>query len=461
MTHTTSGRRKGVVAVFVAIGLMALMGVVALSIDGGLLYVTLRQTRSTADAAAMAAACELFRNYPKILKTGAADPGAAAFGAARKVAQTNGFSHDDATCKVEVNIPPKSGPYSGRTGFAEVIITYQVQRAFSRIWGNDTLPVRARAVARGAWVSSHAGVLILDYEDKASLNSQGNGAFTETGGAVIVNSNNPSAVLNTGNGKMIADEFHITGGIQLGGNASLQTAPVPGKVYTGTHPTPDPLAYLPPPEVPADGSVTTVNIGNGNKMYLLTPGRHANLPTFNTGDVVILKQASYDDKGIYYIDSGGFKSTGATIFMDPTTSGGVMLYNNAAGNTNSDKIQITGNPDGRVNLSGLTDGPYSGLSLWQRRDASVDLRVEGNGNFSIRGTFYAAGAKMNVNGNGKTAGGDITGYYYDENGNKVEGISRIASQFIVKNLSLGGNGNVKLDYTYKDKARTRIISLVE
>ena len=54
-THNRKRTRKGVVAVFVACILTGLIGVVALSIDGGLLYLELRKVRSTADAAAMAA----------------------------------------------------------------------------------------------------------------------------------------------------------------------------------------------------------------------------------------------------------------------------------------------------------------------------------------------------------------------------------------------------------------------
>ena len=71
--------------------------------------------------------------------------------------------------------------------------------------------------------------IILNYDDKASLNTQGNGAFTESGGPVIVNSNNPSAVLDTGRGTIKGQEFDITGGIQLGGNGSLVTQPVAGR----------------------------------------------------------------------------------------------------------------------------------------------------------------------------------------------------------------------------------------
>src|SRR3954463_5841284 len=110
-----SGRRKGVVAVFVAFTLTGLMGVVALPVDGGMLHLQLRKSRATADAAAMAAACELFRYYPT-------DQGADSHGYARtaalNVAKSNGYTNDGQTSTVVVNIPPASGAYAGKAGYA-------------------------------------------------------------------------------------------------------------------------------------------------------------------------------------------------------------------------------------------------------------------------------------------------------------------------------------------------------
>jgi hypothetical protein len=59
--------------------------------------------------------------------------------------------------------------------------------------GRHALPVKARAVARGAWIDPNAGVIVLNYSGKGTLNDQGNGAFTDVGAKVIVNSNDPSA----------------------------------------------------------------------------------------------------------------------------------------------------------------------------------------------------------------------------------------------------------------------------
>jgi hypothetical protein len=204
--------------------------------------------------------------------------------------------------------------------------------------------------------------------------------------------------------------------------------------------------------------MTVTSLGGGNKKYVLTPGRFTNLPTFNSGDQVILGQASSNSNGgIYYIDGGGFKSTGASITMDGSSTGGVMIYNAPTSTANSQKVQITGNSSGTVDLGPLTDGPYAGLVLWQDRTSPVDVLVEGNGGFTIRGTLYTAGAKLNINGNGSTS----TGFYLDDKGQKIYGASGIGSQFICNNLSLGGNGNISIIYNGPKVAHTRIIALVE
>src|SRR5262249_43438405 len=206
----------------------------------------------------------------------------------------------------------------------------------SAIWGGTSMPITCRAVARGRWAASGDGIIVLDPVAKDSLNAGGTGLTSVSGGAhVIVDSNDPvSAARDTGGGGMAAVEFDVTGGT---------TGTFTGTVNTGTLPIPDPLAYLPAPAVPPDGTMTTTPIGQGNKQYTLTPGRFTHLPNFNQGDVVIFEQASYDaNGGIYYLDNCGFSSQGANLMMDPKTSGGIMIYNNPAANATSQWVSIQG-----------------------------------------------------------------------------------------------------------------------
>jgi hypothetical protein len=429
-------RRRGTVAVLVALSVTGLFGYVAVSADGGVLLAEHQRTQATADAAAMAAASVLYQHYPTY---GGTDPNGTASQAAFDEAANNGYTNDGTHSDVTVNIPPTSGTYAGKVGYVEVLITYHQSRLFSSIFGGGTLPISARAVARGAWVVPNDGVIVLNYSGKGTLSDQGNGAFTEIGATVIVNSNDPSAAMDTGNGILKAPEFDITGGYTITGSGQMDTQPIPNNILTGVHPTPDPLAYLPVPTRPAAGTMAKVSLGNGNYQYTLSPGSYTNLPSFGSGDVVIFKQASAGNGGIFYLTAGGLNSQGATIKMDTTTSGGIMIYN--AGTGTNDKLNITGNSAGSITINPLTDGPYTGLSLFQARNAAQDIQIAGNGNFNIAGTFYAAGATLKVTGNGA--------------------MSNIGSQYVSLDLAIAGNGNVAITYNPQLLARTRIITLVE
>src|SRR5262245_2677298 len=93
-------RRHGVVAILMAISLVALLGVVAIALDGGGLLSERRRAQATADSAALAAASHLFDNY--WVYSGAGEhtiiPGARA--SAYAEAAANGYTDDGTTSKV-------------------------------------------------------------------------------------------------------------------------------------------------------------------------------------------------------------------------------------------------------------------------------------------------------------------------------------------------------------------------
>jgi hypothetical protein len=205
-------------------------------------------------------------------------------------------------------------------------------------------------------------------------------------------------------GRQYAPEFDITGGYAVSGGGGMITTPTSGNILTGVHPTPDPLAYLPVPSQPAPANVTmkgnnvaptatnvsvtivydssytvvaagpsplnySVPAGGGSitntygNVYTLVPGSYGgpgqpNLPKFTNGDLVIFQQASAGGNGIYYLTAGGFNANSADIIMDPSTSGGIMIYN--AGTGTNDGLSIAGNSNGILSLSGPTKGIYQG-----------------------------------------------------------------------------------------------------
>jgi hypothetical protein len=448
------GQRRGKVIVMLALSLTAVVGYVALAADGGLLVEHRRQVQNASDMGAMAAAIDLYTNW----RTNAGlDSSGSAAARAKEAVAAQGFVDGVSGVSVVVNIPPLSGPHTGEAGYAEVIVDYPQPRYFAGIFGSAPTHLRARAVARGRLTTGHNGILVLDLSVSESLKANGTGTVTVNNADIIVNSNDPQAVGGDGTGAILKDvggAFQLTGGVKA--NATLV-----GTINYNQPPTPDPLAYLPEPPLPANaqtakgvkpnsGSVATylsaLNLDPksiSGSVYVLDPGRYDKLPNFTNGDVVILRQASANSQeGVYYLNGSGFTSNGATVVMDPTggTTGGVMLYDDTRPNGNSTGISLTG---GQVRLAPPTSGTYQGLSIFQERSSTVDLSITGQGGTQMTGTFYAAGAAIKVTGSDST-NADVIG-----------------SQYISRTLQIGGNGTFSVNWDPKQVAPMRQLAIVE
>src|SRR5262249_7911006 len=377
-TERKNSSRKGAVAVLVAVFLIVLVGMLALVLDGGVLQDDRRGVQAGADAAALAAASALYTNYPLITTT-TPDPKGAAYAAAQDFAKTNGFPNDNTTSTVEVNIPPASGPFAGKLGCVELIVTYYQKRYFSTIWGSTQIPVKARAVARARHGSTGAGIIILDPTADHSLDATGSGSNTAvsvnvTGGATVyVNSDYSTAARTSGGGSMTAEAFKVFGGSTRDGFTPNPTT-LPERM-------PDPLRYLDQSKfAPSNNgtitqtytltkttkskttvttttktttgsssstSTSTTNIiqplngstdGTSPSTYVLTAGKYGTngtpIPNVGNNDTVqFTQQDSLGNGGIYYIDGGGWSISGGnpTFQMaplaasaDPTTTGGIM-----------------------------------------------------------------------------------------------------------------------------------------
>jgi Putative Flp pilus-assembly TadE/G-like len=446
-----AGRRSAKVLVLVALCLVPLVGVLSIALEGGLLLDHRRHVQAAADAAALAAASDLFANWST---NAGADPSHSASAKATAIASDNGYD-STTNSTVTVNIPPVTGDHVGQAGYAEVTITYKQPRYFSRIWSTQDLPVTARAVARGRWSTFKDGIIVLDLSASEALKANGGGTVSVTNADIIVNSNDPQAIGGDGSGswiKAINANVDEVGGVKSGTNVS----PSPTQL---SQPVDDPLAYLPDPPLPAVAQtaksvqpnnplVSTIltalglNAQSVNKLYVLDPGRYDRLPNFTNGDVVILRQASDNsNKGIYYLNGSGFTSNGATIIMDPTgaTTGGVMFYNDPQGQ-NSNGISITG---GTVVLSPTQNSPYAGMLFFQKRTETADFSITGQGGMSINGTFYVAGGAIKITGSSSTS------------------LDVIGSQYISRTVQTGGSGQYSVNWDPQNTARLRQVGLVE
>ncbi|HET6574217.1 MAG TPA: pilus assembly protein TadG-related protein [Fimbriiglobus sp.] len=424
MRARNTRRRPGNVVVAVAGSLVTLLACVSLSVDGGMLQDRRRNVQAAADAAALAAAGDLYYNWS--VEKGA-DTGGTARALALETAKTNGYENGVDGTTVDVSIPPATGPFTGQKGYVEVVIKYEHARYFSKVIGTGSIPIRARAVGRGRKATTKQAILVLDPNDKDALGIGGGGTVTVLNSSIQVNSSDPEATIANGGGTMYSEiDTSITGGFVTPGGGSFSGGPL----YTGTEPIPDPLAFVPAPNI-ADYQVRSTKKLSYSQAETITI-----MPGVYYGGISIQGQANIVMlPGIYYMYGGGFNFSG----QGSLTGNGVMIYNDPQ--STSDVISISGTNAVNITLSPPTSGPYQGFLFWQARGTTPPIDITGNGNLQLTGTFYATGAQLNVTGNGAA---DLVG-----------------SQYIVDRLKTNGNGNFTVDWTPYSTPGVREVALVE
>jgi hypothetical protein len=404
-----------------------LLSIVAISLDGGILLSERDHAQAAADAAALAAASDLH------LGNSASTAQASGLAAAA----ANGYTNDGVQSIITPNltdasgdpvhgiwIPPITGDHVGDSNYVEVVVQWNQDRCFSSIFASGGIPVRARAVAKGAALTprSTAGILVLDPSGASALSASGN-PFISVNAPVLVNSSSSQALTVSGSSDMIATEFDVAGNRTLSGGATIT-----GTVNIGATPTSDPLAAIPAPDpngLPTR-STTALSLGNG-AAYTLSPGVYVGgISISNSASVTLLP-------GIYYIKGGGFKVTGSANLSGT----GVMIYN--APQSSSDGISLDGK--GTVTLSPPTSGPYGGITLFQDRSSNALATVTGDSGFNLTGTFYVAGAPLKITGNSDSA--------------------LLGSQLICADLTIGGSANLTITWDAQKVSHKRGVLLVE
>ena len=116
--------RRGTVAVVVALLLPVIIGVTAVGLDGGLLFLQRRQAQSIADAAALAGAYSMY--------------GGSNFSTAKSAAIAIGTQNGVTITNSQVTQP--------QTGYVSVSVTVTKPRCFSALWGAGNMSATATAV---------------------------------------------------------------------------------------------------------------------------------------------------------------------------------------------------------------------------------------------------------------------------------------------------------------------------
>jgi hypothetical protein len=359
------------------------VGVMAVSLDGGLLYLQRRQAQSVADAAALAGAYQLYN------------------GSNFSVAQSSAIAIGTQN---GVTIAPSSVT-SPRSGYVAVSVTSSQPRFFSAVWGSGNLSVTATAIARGTTSAySNAAILVLAGSG-TSVTLSSTTQVTAANGSVVVDSNSSVSILSSGSPTITTPELDLSGGIRYSGsNPNNATTTKIGQVST-----PDPLASV---SAPSSSGMTV----QSSSTLSLSSGTTTLNPGVYTGGLAISGSASvYLNPGVYYINGGGINMSGPSSII----GSGVMIYNTGGG-----AINLSG--AGNISLNPMISGTYAGITMFQDRSNTASATLSGGSNISNTGTFYFPSATLTLSG--------------------TSGTAAVGAQVIANKLALSGGAGIKVNY---------------
>ena len=370
----------------VVLGMVALLGITALVVDGGNVFLDHREAQNAADSAALASALARVRGENFVQK-------------ANEFAALNGYNNDGATNTVQVFSPPIEGDHVGDIEYIQIIITSRVDTFFGGVIGQDFIINRVSSVTRTKTpeltqlIYGYAVISLAptsDCQNHKSFWLHGEGTLDITGGGVFINSDNPDcALLQQGNGSIrIRDGYPIT----IVGGASIQKPQLltPYPPSTGRTPIPYPPPFM-PPKVGCNKQAEISETGNSMSAGIWDED-------FPPPDVHEL------EKGVYcvndFIVDGGTHLSGSNVTF--VVDGELRWGANST-----------------IELSAPKKGELAGLLIYMPIDNKNKVVLNGGRDASIKGTILAPGATIHINGNDSLAGfhSQIIGFRIDVAGN--------------------------------------------
>jgi Flp pilus assembly protein TadG len=460
--------RAGMTLILFAILAPVLVGIVGLVVDAGLLMAAHRQAQNGADAAAVAAAMDLYRGSTSSTALATANSFLADNGLGVTLALNAGASN-------ALNIPPQSGGYAGLANYVEAVVAVNVQTLLIQVLPgvNQTNQITARAVAGWETVGAGEGAVVLDPTAAPGLAVKSNNSRLIVNGTVVVNSQGsgvdqygnavqgsyaqPAVATsgpNTVPAPIVATQLQVVGGVDTIDNIrAYDPAFGPTNFYDPSNAerpvfarapiAPDPLASLPVPSTSngvknvyykylGGGAWTTANSAQTVKLTDKDQGVVFNPGIYDSISITNNASASFNP-GIYVLQ-GSKGNAALTINGTPTVTGnGVMFYNPGNG------ISINGSQITFTPYSNGPNDPFTGLVIYQDRSNGSTMSVAGNSNqLNLTGTVYAKTAQVDLAGTGK-----------------------FNAQFIVGSMQISGGATVTINAGGKDFGRANLVFLVE
>lgn len=400
-----SASECGQATVLWAFGLLAIVAVTALAIDVGVGYSSRAKAQAGADSASYAAAMAH-------LLDGKNDEQAKAL--AIKLAAENGYVNGGDT-KVEVNIPPLSGPHAGDSFYIEVIINDRTDTYFADVLGIEFWDVAARSVATASNTSKPYGIIALHPSACKALEVDGNTEIKIKGAGTFTQSSCPNDAFHT-QGSIIVDtsDNDVVGGWSTGGSVT----PAPGKAY----PIVDPLLGLPAPLPPSSPVQACPTFSGKASIKVLQPGVYNCTISPNGQWGLQFMPGNYLITGGISMNGGGDVTFGKGVY----TIRGSGLSLNGNGTVAGEEVmfyieqgQVKLNGTGDMHFTAPESGTYEGVVFFQARSNATKLFMGGNSVQGGWGSVYAPAATIDYTGNANTSFQFISSIFYAHGNSKV------------------------------------------
>ena len=446
-------QEKGQALIMIAFGAVVLFGFAGLAIDGSRVFSDRRHAQNAADTAVLAAALSKIRADPP--ETG--DAAAVAAGLAR--AASNGYDNVNSIVEVhncaEANLnPPCEGLPAGAdpAEYIQVVIRLTTRTTFARVIGRTEIPSMVSAIARAepggpGPVGGGFALSAMSQHDQNAVYGHGNFNLDIMHSGVFDNSDHGCAFTTSGSaGTYSVDtSFSVVGGHCQNGFPTLDGPLQP----TSQLPYPPQIDVL-APDITCNGNSVydavnhTYSPGNHNNLnipngtIIFGPGNHCfyggvsingntNIVAFNANFLIASGEFQINSNGTFRCDNLLVHINGGTGFSvngnSTNNCDGVTFY------ASTGDVSWNGNPV--INFTAPDWGPYQGLLIYLPYGNTSPLTINGNSQQSLTGSIVAVSSPINVNGN--------------------SGTFAISSAIIGYTVSLGGNGNIVIDYHPEDQ----------
>lgn len=405
--------QKGQALILIAMAMFGTIGLIALAIDGGNAYADRRQAQNASDAAAVALSMRYAQDqtltstyFNQYLTQKTTENG-----------YTGTLPRSQVTLVV-TDAAPGDCTNNSIGKYFQVEIDSTMPTWFGNIVGISQVHNHVASKALGCPpvvepAYNGTAIVALNKTTCQALKISGTSSTvitSSTNQGIFVNSTcldaaqGPQNALYGGSGTMSAPSVKVVGGVY---GASVFA---PTSVQTGVPPTTKNYIW---PTITAADCGGTSQVVNGNT---LTPGT---FPGTNTS----WKSKDFPPQGITTLEPGlycldnDFKTTSTS--NTNLTGSEVLIYQR------NGIISIQG---GKINLSAQTSGFYKGLLFYMPfSNTGGSITINGNGDSTYFGSIVAPGAPVTLNGGGSTTG-------------------PFQTQVIADTVTLGGNGNLSINY---------------